>query len=88
VNTKRKIDILPFPFGEKIMNILRYLAMELDSPYSGDELLFEILHYDLFSIPPIEVAKASIAVSKENFATANKNEPVTSMRRYIHEMKL
>lgn len=46
VNTKRKIDILTQPFGEKIINILRYLAMELDSPYSGDELLFEIMHYD------------------------------------------
>ncbi|OOQ61404.1 ATP-dependent helicase [Mucilaginibacter pedocola] len=88
VNTKRKIDILAVPFGEKIMNILRYLAMELDSPYSGDELLFEILHYDLFSIPPIEIAKASIAVSKENFATARNNEPVTSLRRYIHEIRI
>jgi DNA helicase-2/ATP-dependent DNA helicase PcrA len=88
VNTKRKIDILTIPFGEKIINILRYLTMELDSPYSGDELLFEILHYDFFSIPPIEIAKASIAVSKENFGTASNNQPKTSMRRYIHEMKV
>ncbi len=42
VNTKRKIDIFTLPFGEKIINILRYLDMEMDSPYSGDELLFEI----------------------------------------------
>ncbi|PAW92938.1 DNA helicase UvrD [Mucilaginibacter sp. MD40] len=88
VNTKRKIDVLTMPFGEKIINILRYLAMELDSPYSGDELLFEILHYDFFEIPPIEIAKASIAVSKENFATASNNQPKTSLRRYIHEIKV
>ncbi|MDB5285064.1 MAG: helicase UvrD [Mucilaginibacter sp.] len=88
VNTKRKIDILTLPFGEKIVNILRYLAMELDSPYSGDELLFEILHYDLFNIQPIEIAKASIAVSKENFATASNNLPKTSLRRYISEMRI
>ncbi len=44
VNTKRKIDILTQPFGEKIINIMLYLMQELDSPYSGDELLFEILH--------------------------------------------
>ena len=69
VNTKRKIDILTLPFGEKIINILRYLAMEMDSPYSGDELLFEIMHYDFFNIPPIEIAKASIAVAKENYST-------------------
>ncbi|MGY4537421.1 DNA helicase-2/ATP-dependent DNA helicase PcrA [Mucilaginibacter sp. UYNi724] len=88
VNTKRKIDVLSIPFGEKIINILRYLSMELDSPYSGDELLFEILHYDFFSIPPIEIAKASIAVSKENFTTASNNLPKTSLRRYISEIKL
>ena len=69
VNTKRKIDVLEQPFGEKIITILRYLAMEMDSPYSGDELLFEIMHYDFFSIAPIEIAKASIAVAKENYAT-------------------
>jgi DNA helicase-2/ATP-dependent DNA helicase PcrA len=86
VNTKRKIDVLEQPFGEKIITILRYLALEMDSPYSGDELLFEIMHYDFFSIAPIEVAKASIAVAKENYATASNNQPKTSLRRYISEM--
>src|ERR1700761_8512269 len=87
VNTRRKIDILTMPFGEKIVNILRYLAAELDSSYSGDEILFEILHYDFFDIPPIEIAKASIAVAKENYATENKNQPKTSLRRYINELR-
>jgi DNA helicase-2/ATP-dependent DNA helicase PcrA len=87
VNIKRKIDILTLPFGEKIINILRYLAMELDSPYSGDELLFEIMHYDFFGIPPIEIAKASIAVTSENYKTSNSNEPKTSLRRYISELR-
>jgi len=87
VNTKRKIDVLEQPFGEKIITILRYLAMEMDSPYSGDELLFEIMHYDFFGIAPIEVAKASIAVAKENYATASNNQPKTSLRRYVSEMR-
>ncbi|MFI5158788.1 MAG: ATP-dependent helicase [Sphingobacteriales bacterium] len=87
VNTKRKIDVLEQPFGEKIITILRYLAMEMDSPYSGDELLFEIMHYDFFSIAPIEIAKASIAVAKENYATGSNNQPKTSLRRYISEMR-
>lgn len=87
VNTRRKIDILTMPFGEKIINILRYLAMELDSPYSGDELLFEILHYDFFKIPPIEAAKASIAVATANYSTFSNNQPKTSLRRYISEMR-
>ncbi|MDN3580223.1 ATP-dependent helicase [Mucilaginibacter flavus] len=88
INTKRKIDILTQPFGEKIINILRYLEMELDSPYSGDELLFEILHYDFFNIAPIEIAKASIAVSQENFSANSRDKGKISIRRYIHELKV
>jgi DNA helicase-2/ATP-dependent DNA helicase PcrA len=88
VNTKRKLDIFTLPFGEKIINILTYLAMEMDSPYSGDELLFEIMHYDFFEIPPIEIAKASVAVAKENYSTSRNSEPKTSLRRYISEIKI
>ena len=87
VNTKRKINVLDHPFGEKIVTILRYLAMEMDSPYSGDDLLFRIMHYDFFNIPPIDVAKASIAVAKENFATTSKNQPKISLRSYINDMR-
>jgi DNA helicase-2/ATP-dependent DNA helicase PcrA len=87
VSTRRKINIIEEPFGEKIINILRYLAMELDSPYSGDELLFEIMHYDFFNIKPIEIAKASIKVSEENFGTYKTGQSKTSLRRYISEMK-
>lgn len=88
VNTRRKIDILTLPFGEKIINLLRYLAMEMDSPYSGDELLFELMHYDFFDIPPIEIAKASIAVANQNYKTSNNSEPKSSLRRYISELKM
>jgi DNA helicase-2/ATP-dependent DNA helicase PcrA len=87
VNIKRKIDIFTLPFGEKIINILRYLEMEMDSPYSGDELLFEIMHYDFFNIPPIEIAKASVAVAKENYATYGNNQPKTSLRNHISQMR-
>ncbi|MFD1256296.1 ATP-dependent helicase [Mucilaginibacter terrae] len=86
VNTRRKIDILGLPFGEKIINLLQYLAMEMDSPYSGDELLFEIMHYDFFEVPPIEIAKVSIAVSKANYNVANDDQK-TSIRRYVSELK-
>ncbi|MES2278350.1 MAG: ATP-dependent DNA helicase [Bacteroidota bacterium] len=88
VNTRRRIDILTEPFGEKITNILRYLAAEIEMPYSGDDKLFEILHYDFFDIPPIDVAKASIAVSTENYSNNNKGLPKTSLRRYISEMRM
>lgn len=80
VFSKRTLDLFDIPLAKKIITILRYLAAEHDAPYGGDELLFEILHFDFFNIPPIEVAKISVAVAETRF-TENK----TSIRRVIAE---
>jgi len=88
VNTRRKIDIFSDPFGEKIVSLLRYLAAELESPYSGDDRLFELMHYDFFGIAPIDIAKASVAVANENWSGISKNQPKTSLRRHISEMRV
>lgn len=90
INTKRKINILTLPFVENIINILRYLAMEIDTPYSGDELLFEIMHYDFFKIPPIETAKISVEVFQKNYTYNSKDSDIafgkSSIRRWISDM--
>ncbi|MEO6160488.1 MAG: ATP-dependent DNA helicase [Pelobium sp.] len=83
VNTKRKVNILKEPFGKKIINILRYLALENDFPYSGDVLLFEIMHYDFYQIAPMDAAKISVEV--KNFNSSNRKK-TTSIRRKIHEI--
>jgi DNA helicase-2/ATP-dependent DNA helicase PcrA len=44
------------PLAQKIILLLRYLASELYIPSSGDEMLFEILHFNWFGIPPTEIA--------------------------------
>lgn len=61
--TKKSANLLQLPLIQKLLLFLNYLATEHDVPYSGDELLFEILHLDLFQIPPIEVAKLSLEAS-------------------------
>ncbi len=78
--SKRSLNILHIPFAKKIITILQYLATEHDIPYSGDELLFEMLHYDWFNIPPIEIARVSIEVADKHF-TKDK----TSMRKLLFE---
>lgn len=90
VNIKRRVDILSLPFTQKIITILRYLSLEIDSPYSGDELLFEIMHYDFFNIAPIDIAKISIEVSKKNYAYNNttKDQSKYAIRRMIAELSL
>jgi DNA helicase-2/ATP-dependent DNA helicase PcrA len=78
--SKRSLNILDIPFAKKIISIVRYLSFEHDIPYSGDELLFEILHYDWFHIPPIEIARVSIEVADKHF-TKDK----TSIRKLLYE---
>jgi len=56
VYSKRSLNILHIPLAQKIVLILKYLAAEHDTPYGGDEMLFEILHFDWFHIPAIEIA--------------------------------
>ena len=80
VFSKRSLSLFDIPLARKILTILRYLAAEHDTPYGGDEMLFEILHFDFYSIPPIEIAKISIAVAEKHFG-----ENRTSIRRLLYE---
>lgn len=81
VYTKRNLNILDLPFSRKIILILRYLAAELETPFSGDEMLFEILHFNWFGIPPIEIAKLSATVADKRFGNDK-----TNLRKYALEI--
>jgi DNA helicase-2/ATP-dependent DNA helicase PcrA len=80
VYSKRSLNLFEVPFAQKVILLLRYLAAEHDAPYGGDEMLFEILHFDFFSIPPIEIAKLSVAVADKQFT-----DDRTSIRRLLYE---
>ncbi len=80
VFSKRSLNLFEIPFAQKIISILRFLAAEHDTPYGGDEMLFEILHFDFYKIPPIEIAKLSLEVADKQFSQ-NK----TSLRRLLYE---
>lgn len=67
VYSKRSINLLKNPFVNKLVNLLRYLNAEHDTPYGGDEMLFEILHYDFYLIPSIEIAKITVDVNTRKY---------------------
>jgi DNA helicase II / ATP-dependent DNA helicase PcrA len=89
VYSKRHLNILELPLAQKIILLLKYLAAEHDISYGGDEMLFEILHFDWFHIPPIEIAKLSIEVAENKYSDPNisirwtliekSNEPVKDL---------
>jgi len=78
--SKRSINILEQPFTKKIIQLLRYLNAEHDIPYGGDEMLFEILHYDFYKIPPIDIAKLTVEVNQKKYG----GEP-TSLRKLLSD---
>jgi DNA helicase-2/ATP-dependent DNA helicase PcrA len=80
VFSKRNLNILQVPFAQKLILLLKYLAAEHDIPYGGDEMLFEILHFDWFHIAPIEIAKLSVEVAGKQFS-----DDRTSLRRTLYE---
>jgi DNA helicase-2/ATP-dependent DNA helicase PcrA len=80
VFSKRSLNILQVPLAQKIILLLKYLAAEHDIPYGGDEMLFEILHFDWFRIPPIEIAKLSVSVAGRQFTDQR-----TSLRKALFE---
>ncbi len=80
VYSKRSLNLLDIPFAQKLILILRYLSTEHDIPYSGDEMLFEILHFDWFNIPSIEIAKLTIEASETQFPENKK-----SLRQLLFE---
>jgi ATP-dependent DNA helicase UvrD/PcrA len=80
VYSKRSLNLFDIPFAKKIILILNYIAAEHDTPYGGDEMLFEILHFDFYKIPPIEIAKLSVEVAGKQFS-----ENKTSLRRLLYE---
>jgi DNA helicase-2/ATP-dependent DNA helicase PcrA len=80
VYSKRHLNLLQEPFAKKIILLIKYIAAEHDIPYGGDEMLFEILHFDWFNIPPVEIAKLSIEVADRSYGN-NK----TSLRRLLYD---
>lgn len=65
--SKRNINLLEQPFIRKIVQLLRYLNAEHDIPYGGDELLFEILHFDFYKVPPIEIARLTVEANQKKY---------------------
>ncbi len=80
VYSKRKLNILEIPLAKKIVLLLQYLAAEHDASYGGDEMLFEILHFDFLNIPPIEIAKLSVEADDKRYSGDR-----TSLRRLLYD---
>lgn len=84
VNTRKKVDVLQLPFIQNIISILTWIDKENAIPFSADDILFKILHFNFFTVKPADVAKLSMRVNEKN---VGKKEDRYSLRRELSEIK-
>lgn len=80
--SKRNLNLLHINLIRKLICVFEYLDAEMDAPFSGDQLLFEILHYDWFGIRPLEIAQLSMENSERSY-----KKGVTGFRKIIDEKR-
>lgn len=67
--TKRRVNILDLPVVRNLRSLLEYLHSEFVQPHSGEQLLFQILHFDFLGLQPDELARLSVYQSRQAYAT-------------------
>ncbi|MEI8279696.1 MAG: ATP-dependent DNA helicase [Bacteroidota bacterium] len=61
-SVKRPVNILDIPIIQQIVNILRYLDEERRQSFSGETMLFEMMHAPYFGIAPTDIALLSLYI--------------------------
>lgn len=59
---RRPINALDVPLIESFREVLEYLHAEASSPYSGEHLLFRMLHFDFFGVKPRDLARLAFHI--------------------------
>ena len=80
VYTKRTANLLDQTLVKQIITILEYLVCELDQPYEGANLLFEILHFKWWKISPITIAKLTFEANQLKYGA-----PENAFRKVLVE---
>jgi DNA helicase-2/ATP-dependent DNA helicase PcrA len=78
VYTRRTANLLDQTLVKQIITILDYLVCELDQPYEGANLLFEILHFKWWKISPITIAKLTVEANQLKYGA-----PENSFRKVL-----
>lgn len=80
--TKRPVNLLKEPFIRNILCYVNYVIDEKQNPFSGEPVLFEILHHNFHQLPALKIAMISNEVYL-NHRNNKKSEPQT-IREYLN----
>lgn len=69
VNLRRRANVLDTPLVTQITTILRYIDAETQHPHSGEYLLFDILHFNIFGIDALLIARMALDMKSKRNST-------------------
>ena len=68
-NTRRRVNVLEQPMIQNVRLLLEYIYAEYNRPFSGEYLLFQILHFDFLNIDVNDLAKLSFHMASQDYNT-------------------
>ena len=87
-NTRRKVNILDLPLIQNLRWLLEYLNLEFSKPFSGESLLFKILHFDFLNILPSDLAKLAVHLAKYDWQKRPKWRDAIGDEKLLKKLKL
>lgn len=64
-NSRRKVNILDLPLIRNLRMFMEYLQLEYRRPFSGEYLLFKVLHLAFLGIAPGDLASLSLFMARQ-----------------------
>lgn len=64
--TRRAVNVLDLPLIQNLRTLLEYLQAEFVKPYSGEHLLFRLMHFTFFDIRPHDLARLALHLSPDS----------------------
>lgn len=58
VTCQKSVNVLDTVIVKQLINLLKYFSLESERKYSGEWLLFQIMHYDFVGLSPDEITDA------------------------------
>jgi DNA helicase-2/ATP-dependent DNA helicase PcrA len=73
----RAVDVLAEPIVQNLLLVMQYIQQEKKEPFSGEYLLFELLHFPYWNLQPIEIARLSFAIKESKKAWRQELQEIT-----------
>ncbi len=65
INLKKSINVLEVSFVKQLLTILKFVMEEAEKPYAAEAELFRLLHFPVFAISSLDIAKITTATHKD-----------------------